>query len=78
MRRTQIARRSDVGRSLAGSAGQHGTCLGRALVEELEQFYDRITSCRVVVEAPNRHHREGRLYHIRVDLKAPGREIVEP
>jgi ribosome-associated translation inhibitor RaiA len=48
----------------------------RERVEELEQFYDRITSCRVVVEAPNRHHREGRLYHIRVDLKVPGSEIV--
>jgi ribosomal subunit interface protein len=48
----------------------------RERVEELEQFYDRITSCRVVIEVPNRHHREGRLYHIRVDLKVPGREIV--
>lgn len=48
----------------------------RERVAELERFYDRITSCRVVVEAPNRHHREGRLYHIRVDLKVPGREIV--
>jgi ribosomal subunit interface protein len=48
----------------------------RERVEELEQFDDRIASCRVVVEVPNRHHLEGRLYHIRVDLKVPGREIV--
>jgi len=48
----------------------------RKRVEELEQFYDRIISCRVMIEAPNRRHREGSLYHIRVDLKVPGREIV--
>ncbi len=29
-----------------------------------------------MIEAPNRHHRVGRLYHIRVDLKVPGEEIV--
>jgi cold shock CspA family protein len=29
-----------------------------------------------MIEAPSRRHREGRLYHIRVDLKVPGREIV--
>lgn len=48
----------------------------RERVEELEQFCNRITSCRVVIEEPNRHHRRGRLYHIRVDLKMPGEEIV--
>ncbi len=32
-------------------------------------------SCRVVIEAPNRR-RHGDLYHIRVDLKVPGNEIV--
>lgn len=48
----------------------------RERVEELEQFCDRITSCRVVIEEPNRHQRRGRLYHIRVDLKVPGGEIV--
>ena len=42
---------------------------------ELEQFYDRIVSCRVVIEAPHRR-RQGDLYHIRVDMKVPGREIV--
>ena len=30
----------------------------------------------MLFEAPNRRHREGSLYHIRVDLKVPGREIV--
>jgi len=48
----------------------------RERVKELEQFYDRITSCRVMIETPSRRHQKGRLYHIRVDLKVPGREIV--
>lgn len=47
----------------------------RQRARELEQFFDRIVSCRVVIEAPKRHHR-GDLYHIRVDLKIPGKEIV--
>jgi ribosomal subunit interface protein len=48
----------------------------RERVEELGQFYRGIISCHVMIEAPSRRHREGRLYHIRVDLKVPGREIV--
>lgn len=47
----------------------------RERARELEQFFDRIVSCRVVVEAPNRR-RHGGLFHIRVDLKVPGKEIV--
>jgi ribosome-associated translation inhibitor RaiA len=48
----------------------------RERVEELEQFYSGIISCHVMIEAPSRRHRQGGLYHIRVDLKVPGREIV--
>ena len=47
----------------------------RERARELEQFFDRIMSCRVVIEAPNRR-RHGDLFHIRVDLKVPGKEIV--
>jgi cold shock CspA family protein/ribosome-associated translation inhibitor RaiA len=45
-------------------------------VADLERFFDRITACNVVVEADHRHHRQGRLYHVRIDLIVPGREIV--
>jgi len=48
----------------------------RERVEELEQFYDRITACRVVIEEPTRRHHKGNLFHVRVDLSVPGREIV--
>lgn len=43
---------------------------------KLDQFYDRITSCRVVVDAPHRHHHKGRLYNVRIDLTVPGGELV--
>jgi cold shock CspA family protein len=42
----------------------------------LETFYSPITSCRVLVEAPARHHRKGCLFHIRIDLTVPEGEIV--
>jgi ribosome-associated translation inhibitor RaiA len=50
------------------------------LIEEkvawLERVYDRVTACRVVVEAPHRHHREGNQYLVRIDLAVPGGAIV--
>lgn len=45
-------------------------------IEQLEQLSDRITGCHVVIAQPHRHHREGRLYSIRIDLVVPGAEIV--
>lgn len=43
---------------------------------KLEQFHEHIMSCRVVMEAPHRHHHKGNLYHIRIDLKTPGHEMA--
>ena len=48
----------------------------RAEAANLERFYGRLTSCRVVVEAPHRRHRKGKIYHVRVDLTVPGAEVV--
>lgn len=45
-------------------------------IERLERFYDRITSCRVVVEQPHRRRRSGNLFHVRIDVTVPGRELV--
>ena len=40
---------------------------------QLEKIYDRLISCRVVIEkAPE----EGKTFHVRVDMVAPGRELV--
>jgi ribosomal subunit interface protein len=46
----------------------------RKRVAKLEQFADNITSCRVTVEAPHKHHQQGNLYSVRVDLHFPGGE----
>ncbi len=45
-------------------------------VGKLDKFYDKIESCRVVVEAPHHHHQTGNVYHVRVRLTVPGEEIV--
>jgi cold shock CspA family protein len=42
---------------------------------KLEHFYDRISSCRVVVERPQRAQ-SGKLYHVRIDLGLPSGELV--
>ncbi|HMK67901.1 MAG TPA: HPF/RaiA family ribosome-associated protein [Stellaceae bacterium] len=48
----------------------------RDRAEELEQLFDRITGCRVAVEAVNRRNRKGKIYKVRVDLTVPGAELV--
>ncbi len=48
----------------------------RDKVAKLEQFCDRIISCRVVVEANHRHQHKGNLYHVRIDMTLPGVELV--
>lgn len=45
-------------------------------VAKLEHFSNRITNCRVVVEAPHQHHRQGNLYHVRISLSLPGKELA--
>ncbi len=45
-------------------------------VGRLEKFFDRITSCRVVVSAPHRHRHKGKLYHVAISLGVPGGELV--
>jgi cold shock CspA family protein len=47
----------------------------REHAERLEQF-GGVIGCRVIVEAQHRRHRKGRIYHVRVDVTVPGREIV--
>lgn len=52
----------------------------RADIEEhakkLAQLHNRLMSCRVVVEAPHRHHRQGKIFHVSIDAKVPGTEIA--
>lgn len=48
----------------------------RKKVERLERFFEDINRCRVVVEAPHRHHRHGRLYQIAIQVGVPGKRLV--
>jgi len=48
----------------------------RERAAKLDRFFDRITSCRVVVEAPHQHHHQGKLFHVRIDLSVPGGELL--
>jgi ribosomal subunit interface protein len=45
-------------------------------VAKLTQFYDRIISCHVTLDTVAKGHQQGQLYHVQVDLKVPGRDIV--
>ena len=48
----------------------------REKAEKLNRFYDRIMGCRVVVESPQRHQHQGKLYSVHIDLTVPGAELV--
>lgn len=49
----------------------------REKAEKLERFSDRITSCRVVVEAPHRHKHKGKLYQVSIEITVPpGGDLV--
>ena len=48
----------------------------RKRAEKLEQFAQDITSCRVTIEAPHKHHHQGNLYHVTIDIRTPAGEVV--
>lgn len=48
----------------------------RGKVAKLEEFFKHITSCRVMVEVPHKHHHQGKQFNVRIDIGVPGGEIV--
>ena len=48
----------------------------RARAMKLEQFFDKIISCHVTVEAPHKHQSKGIIYHVRIAMTVPGRELA--
>jgi ribosomal subunit interface protein len=48
----------------------------RDKASKLDEFFDRIMSCRVVVEVPHKHHQQGKQFNVRIDIGVPGSEIV--
>jgi cold shock CspA family protein len=45
-------------------------------VAHLEHLHPRIVHCRVVIEAPHRRHRRGKLYRVSIRLDIPGKNIA--
>lgn len=48
----------------------------RKRAEKLNQYYSRINSCRVVVELPQKHKHQGKIFNVRIDVTVPGKEFV--
>lgn len=48
----------------------------RDLAGKLDEVYDRIVRCDVVVEAPHRHRRQGRTFEVKIRVTVPEGEIV--
>ena len=48
----------------------------RSKAAKLDEFFNHIISCRVVVEMPHKHHHQGKQFNVRIDIGVPGGEIV--
>lgn len=48
----------------------------REKAAKLDEFFDHIMSCRIVVEIPHKHHHQGKHFNVRIDIGVPGSEIV--
>ena len=48
----------------------------REKAAKLDQYFEKIMSCRVTIESPHTHQHQGRLYHVTVDITVPGTELV--
>lgn len=48
----------------------------REKAEKLDEFFDHITSCRIVVGEPHKHQRQGKEFNVRIEIGVPGRELV--
>lgn len=48
----------------------------RKRAAKLSHFYDRINSCRVVVDSPQKHKHQGKLFNVKIYITVPGKEFV--
>ena len=61
-------------RNMESSAAIEAAVRDRA--DKLNQFYEHIMSCRVVIEARDRHRHQGKEFTARIDVRVPHHEIV--
>lgn len=45
-------------------------------IDDLEKVYDKLISCRVMIEETNPGRSSGKLNHVRLDISVPGHEVV--
>ena len=58
---------------------EHSNALDEHIREragKLDRIYPKLMGCRVVAELEDRHKQQGKHFAVRVDLTAPGKEIV--
>src|SRR5438045_5294297 len=48
----------------------------RKKAQKLSQYYNHITSCKIVIHIPQKHKHQGKLFSVCIDLSVPGRELV--
>lgn len=48
----------------------------RGRVDKLEELFDDITRCRVVIESPHHHQHKGNTYRVSIDVTVPHGEVV--
>jgi ribosomal subunit interface protein len=48
----------------------------RKKTDKLERFYDRLTSCRVVIDRSAKSQKQGTPFKVRIHLGVPGHEIT--
>lgn len=46
------------------------------LAKRLDRYSQEVMSCRVVVEAPHKHHRQGTLYSVRIEVAVPDEKLL--
>jgi ribosomal subunit interface protein len=57
----------------------HSDAIEAKIIEKstkLDRFFDRIMSCRVVVDESQRRHHKGKLYSVHLDITVPGKELA--
>ena len=45
-------------------------------IDKLEEFFDRIIGCRVMMEMRHKRRKVGNTYRVRIDVTVPGKELV--
>ncbi|HSW69887.1 MAG TPA: ribosome-associated translation inhibitor RaiA [Gammaproteobacteria bacterium] len=48
----------------------------RKKAHKLDQYYDRINSCKIVIHIPQKHKHQGKLFSVNIDLSVPGKELI--